>query len=265
MGNEFVKRGLGTDSTCKLCSREEGNTETSVHLFRDCQIARRVWACSDLGIRIEGDAHIGIEEWIINWLSYLEKLDDAEDKIVKYLATLWCLWLTRNRALNSGKEESKYGEVDGRIREACQIREGRPHFVVGRRYSCTATRVMVDAGWKSVGEAAVGWIAYVDEGGPGLTRSTKIGAESGLQAEALGVRDVLRWAHSQGILHLEVNSDCLQLILQLAGLEFEHHLISGVISDMRLLFPYFHCLSFRFVPRRLNKVAHGLAKRAMSD
>ncbi|XP_074300856.1 uncharacterized protein LOC141632188 [Silene latifolia] len=290
-GSEFVRRNIGVDPNCKLCLASDGFIETGAHLFRDCQIARRVWACSDLGIRTFGSDHVKIGDWIINWINYLRRLEDAEVKVNKFLATLWCLWLVHNhisfkgeqfhpqmffgiwsclvetalRALDIGNKERRGVEVDLCRDGLSRLREGRPFFVVGGRGGCEAIRVMVDAGWKSMGHVGIRWVAYGYDGSPVLSRGVRICAESGLQAEALGLRDVLRWAFSQRILHLEVNSDCLQLLHQIAGLEKEHHLIDGVIQDMRLLFPFFHCLSFKFVPRRFNKVAHTLAERAVSD
>ncbi|XP_074298368.1 uncharacterized protein LOC141629235 [Silene latifolia] len=103
MGAEFMRRNIQVDSSCKLCVDCEGLAETSAHLFRDCRIACRVWACSDLGIRTLGSAHINIGDWVINWIIYLRKTEDAEIKVIKFLATLWCLWLVRNRILFQGE------------------------------------------------------------------------------------------------------------------------------------------------------------------
>ncbi|XP_074266040.1 uncharacterized protein LOC141588499 [Silene latifolia] len=197
MGAEFARRKIAVDSTCKLCLDSEGLTETSAHLFHDCQIARRVWACSDLGIRTLGGDHIKIGEWIINWITYFRKMEDAEVKVNKFLATLWCMWLVRNRilfqgehfhpqmffglwscsvdttlrALESGKKERWGVGVEICAKDSCRLREGRPFFVVGGRGGCQVIRVMVDARWKSVGHATIGWVAYGDGGISLLSRS----------------------------------------------------------------------------------------------
>ncbi|XP_074290941.1 uncharacterized protein LOC141617674 [Silene latifolia] len=150
---------------------------------------------------------------------------------------------------------------DSLVRE---VRDRQPFYVIGGATSCISVKVMVDVGWKSVRNSAIGWIAYAHDGASLFTRSVKINAQYTLKAEALRLKDVLGWARKQGILHLEVSSDCLQLLLQLTRNEMAHHCTKGILDDMGLYFPYFHCLCFTFIPRRFNKIAHDLAMRAMS-
>ncbi|XP_074283671.1 uncharacterized protein LOC141608208 [Silene latifolia] len=73
------------------------------HLFRGCEVAKRIWACSELGIRTDCHPTVGIAKWVINWINYLDKIDDADRRMVRFLATLWCLWSCRNRVLFGGE------------------------------------------------------------------------------------------------------------------------------------------------------------------
>ncbi|XP_074283959.1 uncharacterized protein LOC141608513 [Silene latifolia] len=277
MGSSLAKRNFQVDPTCKICDAGEEILETRAHLFRDCGVVQRIWACPDLGIRVNCGPSMDIGEWVINWFKYLGKTEDAESKMIKFLGTLWCLWMyygiwrsTVDIALqardvgDSGGVASK-GIGRGSDSSVWEVCDGRPFYVIGGATSCNSVKVMVDAGCKSVRNAALGWIAYVHDGATLFTRSVKITAQSALQAEALGLKDVLGWAREQGILHLEVSSDCLQLLLQLAGDEMAHHFTKGLLDDMDLYFPSFHCLCFTFIPRRFNKIAHDLAMRAMSN
>ncbi|XP_074314724.1 uncharacterized protein LOC141649959 [Silene latifolia] len=76
----------------------------------------------------------------------------------------------------------------------------------------------------------------------------------------MGIRDLITWALGHNILHLDISSDCFQLLLQLAGVEIPHHLTKGLLQDIEHFFTFFHCLCFTFLPRHLNKVAHNLAR-----
>ncbi|XP_074318610.1 uncharacterized protein LOC141655428 [Silene latifolia] len=84
---------------------------------------------------------------------------------------------------------------------------------VGRFGSCRMMRVKVDSSWENSYAATFGWVAFGGSGDLFFEGSVKGRAESPLQAKALGVKEVLQWACGRGILHLEVSSDCLQLLL----------------------------------------------------
>ncbi|XP_074282453.1 uncharacterized protein LOC141606974 [Silene latifolia] len=114
-----------------------------------------------------------------------------------------------------------------------------------------------------LGVCGIGWVAYDEEGVMLLHGSMKITAESALHAEALGLLAVTQMAVEKGLLHLEVVSDCLALICQVAGYAGVNHVIKGVLQDIKGLYALFHCLSFSYIARNHNVVAHGLASRAM--
>ncbi|XP_074300150.1 uncharacterized protein LOC141631367 [Silene latifolia] len=292
MGSSLAKRSFQADPSCKICAAAEGIIEIRAHLFRDCGVVKRIKASSDLGIRVKCAPSMDIVEWITNWVTYLGKSEGADIKMIKFLGTLWYLLVVRNRvvfhedpfypqmfygiwrstmdivveAWEEGGKGRGVNSVVGRGLDCLsdELRDGQPFYVVGTASSCTTVKVMVDVGWKSVREAGLGWIAHGDDGTTLFSRSIKIKAQSALQAEALGLKDVLVWARDQGIRHLDISSDCLKLLLQITGVEMAHHLKRGIMDDMGSLFPFFHCLSFTFIPRRFNKTAHDLAKMAMS-
>ncbi|XP_074304925.1 uncharacterized protein LOC141639777 [Silene latifolia] len=161
------------------------------HLFRECEIARHVWAFSDLGIRDCQSLRMSIGKWIINWINYLGKLENAEFALVRFLATLWCLWTMENRIIFQGavfhlrmflnewfrvvglvdqvvnrvreeKESMAVGSYTLADNQILEIRESKPICVVGSPGSCTNVRIMVDAGWKSNTFAGIGWVAFGD-------------------------------------------------------------------------------------------------------
>ncbi|XP_074266596.1 uncharacterized protein LOC141589873 [Silene latifolia] len=135
-----------------------------------------------------------------------------------------------------------------------------PFFLVGEKGTYAPFRVKVDASWVSSFHASAGWIVYAPNGECYGTFAISFDAESALQAEAIGIREALRWAARSNLLHLDLSSDCLQLLLQLARVESLHHLVKGILLDIESDLLLFHCICFSFVPRHLNKVAHNLAR-----
>ncbi|XP_074272231.1 uncharacterized protein LOC141595809 [Silene latifolia] len=253
MGSSLAQRGFQADPSCKVCATEAGFMETRAHLFRDCSVAKRIW---DIGLST--GSHI----WVVR------------NRVVFQKATFhpqlfYGIWRSTVdivvKAWEEGEKVRGADRVVGGDLNCSPIepRDGHPFYVVGAAFSCASVKVMVDAGWKSVKEAAIGWVATADDGTILFSRSIKIKAQSALQAEALGLKDVLIWARDQGIRHLDVSTDCLKLLLQITGREMVHHLTRGILDDMGVLFPMFHCLSFTFVLRCFNKTAHDLVKKAM--
>ncbi|XP_074301345.1 uncharacterized protein LOC141632727 [Silene latifolia] len=278
VGKEFLKRNLLTDHSCHLCYMNRQEIESLEHLFRDCCVVSRIWAGSQLGLNTNWVSHLSIGEWIITWILYFEKLEESEQRILQFLATLRNIWVLRNNIIfrgtklyprlffencshlvsiairanqvrGEGKDDGTnltFGNV-----EDCHtwIRNCHHFYVIGKSGTCQTIRVKVDASWYRTYEAAIGWVAF-DMGG-------------NIQAEAMGIRRVLDWARDRGMLHLEVATDYLQLVYQIAGIERTHHLIKGILDDITSSTSCFHCLCFSFLPRGLNRIAHGLARQAI--
>ncbi|XP_074282973.1 uncharacterized protein LOC141607514 [Silene latifolia] len=264
------------------------------HLFRDCHVSRRLWASSELGICTDHASFLHIDTWIIDWILYLENVECREEQQIRFLATIWCIWSTRNQKLFQGVDfhpmmffnhwsqivstgiqaivvmEKGSCNVEGNSTplerdNVSWVRNSNPICVVGRIGDCGYVRVMVDAGWKGLDKAGVGWIAMSENGEIFNSTERKIKAESALQAEGLGVLLVLLWARERGLRHLEISSDCLSLVFQLACLERTHHLLKALLEDICDCFSSFHCLAFSYVPRRFNHVAHSFACKAMDS
>ncbi|XP_074289456.1 uncharacterized protein LOC141614610 [Silene latifolia] len=283
VGSEFVKRDLAWDSSCALCGTGRDTLETLDHLFRDCTISSRIWAGSVLGINVGQFPSLDVRTWIVNWIFYLYKLEDGVTLVVHFLAILVSLWNLRNdivfrggsfhhvvffsktrqmvtdvlQAINKPTNDSLhppgYGpeekdnlmDFDG----LQMLRMGRPVYSIGVSSSCSMV---------------FGWVVLGTQGDIRYEGSMRGRAESSLQAEALGIRKAIKWARQTSILHLEVSTDCLQLLTQWMGKATMHHHISGIFEEITSLSTAFHCFCFSYVRRNQNTRAHGLAKQAMS-
>ncbi|XP_074298926.1 uncharacterized protein LOC141629906 [Silene latifolia] len=295
VGSEFQRRNMGDDVLCGFCGTERSMLETVEHLFRDCDFSARVWAGSNLGIRVEGARHLTMTDWFIDWVLYLGKQEEGLKRVILFIAIIWGIWVIRNKVKfdglvtnfqvlsgalfdsikervhllgkqvdNKGSFKEPGGRAVGTVdRLKLDLRNGIPFHMIGQRGLCSALQIKVDASWDRSFKAAFGWVAYDAMGREYMRRQVSTRAESALQAEALGVRDVVSWARSGGVLHLEISSDCLHLINVIAESTKTDHLIKDLLEEFRSSARFFHCLSFCFIPRHLNSVAHGLARQAM--
>ncbi|XP_074315234.1 uncharacterized protein LOC141651419 [Silene latifolia] len=212
---------------------------------------------------------------------------------ILFLSMVWSIWRLRNEMIFAGKVFSIDFFFNIQASAACVAMEaenvtttratggyGRlhydpwdtsrsdianniPYFVVGDKGSCQSFRAKVDACWETSLHASLGWVVYSPTGECFRTFARSFTAESAIQAEAFGIRDLIKWAMGANIRHLDISSDCLQVVLQLAQVEVPHHLTKGLLQDIESCFTSFHCICFSFLPRRLNKVAHNLAKVEM--
>ncbi|XP_074267189.1 uncharacterized protein LOC141590497 [Silene latifolia] len=297
VGAEFERRHIPWNSSCCLCQPFCEAIETVDHIFKDCEITARVWAGSPLGVNTAQTRHNSARDWIINWILYLRTLDEWEVQTTRFLAIIVSLWNLRNNArfrgerfvseaffqvynrlvsdaLNAVKESksqevqgsndvTEYGQTDHTM-DLNTLRNGNPVYVTGTFGSCSMIRLMVDASWRKSCHASWGWVAMDSEGNVICNGSGRGFSDSPLQAEAIGVMKALIWARDCGFLHVEVSSDCLQLLFQWAGNGKRHYLIAGILDDINVLSANFHCLCFSYFCRERNAAADQLARRAMT-
>ncbi|XP_074287774.1 uncharacterized protein LOC141612924 [Silene latifolia] len=294
IGREFHRRNIEVDTSCSMCGGNQRVMETSEHLFRDCGLSSRIWAGSDLGIQVEGAWGVSISDWICNWIRFLSKREEGTREVILFIAILWAIWSVRNKikftdqvltsqgitnmvfkviqeqtnilwkSFTSRQHQTAHVIEEGTPQtEALAIRNGRPVCILGSPTGCAVVRMKVDASWNRNYETAFGWFASDATGRELDRRQARVRAESALPAEALGIRDIVMWAQERRIFHLDISSDCLQLVTQLAESEKGDHRITGILEDIRASFSFFHCLVFNFIPRRLNGLEHNLAKQDM--
>ncbi|XP_074283832.1 uncharacterized protein LOC141608369 [Silene latifolia] len=220
-GVNFARRNLGSGKGCHLCDFE--GLETMEHLFRDCPVSRRLWASSELGIRVENGVHLSIQKWMVQWIYFLGNLDEAKSRIIRFLAMVSCIWSIRNRVLFQGVPfhplmffrlwsnvvDTADKALKGRNKEKeCMVPgygndvsqkdewlqwswESKAVCVVGSLMLCDHVRIMVDAGWKDVATGGLGWVGLSSVGEIIFSGRKRVLVESALQAESLGIREVL--------------------------------------------------------------------------
>ncbi|XP_074306254.1 uncharacterized protein LOC141641494 [Silene latifolia] len=128
--------------------------------------------------------------------------------------------------------------------------------------SCSRSHIYVDAAWSTNLDAGFGGCIMLDNELGALFR-IKGRAQNAEQAEALAIREGLKWELSRNILHINIFSDCLQVLAQILKYSQLKHWTSNTVDDIIELASNFHCIFFAYVPRICNKATHRLAKRAI--
>ncbi|XP_074273086.1 uncharacterized protein LOC141596741 [Silene latifolia] len=293
VGAEIQKRNIAGQFHCRFCE-DEGSIETTDHLFRDCPISSRLWKASSLGINTYNDRCVTVKQWIVNWLHYFSGHKDNDFLVFSFICLVQAIWIARNKIIFNGEQVSIIGIIkmyeselgtslvalnsvldttrslryldDDNERIITRIKKGEWNKFFGESSNCETRFVCVDAAWKDDLLTGIGWSvssldSFSSERFVGNRFHYSTLAESAEQAEAIGIRQTLIWAKESGFLHLAVSSDCLQVILQIFGVVSRSHCSNAVILDILDLCPFFHCISFRFIPRSLNRLAHNIARR----
>ena len=92
------KRSINqVNPNCGFCKTQR---ETTQHLFRDCEISKRIWRAS-MGIVADQSAQLSIQDWIRNFLNLLreKKKDDEQNVEAEFISTLWGKWVHRNEII----------------------------------------------------------------------------------------------------------------------------------------------------------------------
>ncbi|XP_074300009.1 uncharacterized protein LOC141631206 [Silene latifolia] len=283
-GEGFLRRGFDGPFTCVLCDSQE--TESPDHLFRDCSFANRVWAGSLLGIRAQSGGNLSLRSWVCNWLSVLFKADNKHEACLSFLCTFWTIWVVRCRKIFDNTECSPIGAIllyqdslnlalsveDGKLgstvsqihmeEDLTKLRNGVSFPLIQSSVSCRRSNIYVDAAWSKELAAGFGGCIILDSNVVSEF-CMKGRAENAEQAEAMAIREALKWALSRNILHINIFPDCLQVLAQVLRFSQLKHWTRNTIGDIIDLAANFHCISFASVHRICNKAAHRIAKRAI--
>ncbi|KAF4390530.1 hypothetical protein F8388_006027 [Cannabis sativa] len=89
------------------------------------------------------------------------------------------------------------------------------------------------------------------------------GAVSPIFAEGQALLQSLKWCIDSQLSPKFVFSDCLNLVSKVNSAWQDNSALSGLVSQIRLLFSNFPDASLQYLPRQFNMDAHVLAKEAL--
>ncbi|MQM13529.1 hypothetical protein Taro_046455 [Colocasia esculenta] len=290
--DETVKgKGVPLCSKCSCCSNHQ--EESLIHLFFSSNIATQVWADLSLLLQFKNSEISDVADGVSSFLTHPELTTTAGRlKRCTFMAVLWEIWCSRNRARFQGNDMSVQHIINRSmlsIRAICisakfqkipqswlatlrQYNSGNgnmnamvPKIVRWLTPPPGRLKLNVDGAFKMTANEA---------GGGGILRDHKGNMvcafanpyhelKTSLHAEALALRDGLLMCCSRGAHDVLVETDSLNLV----------HIVTGQLPrpwDLSLILQKVAVITNRakaeitHVPREGNKVADCLAEFAFS-
>ncbi|XP_048498124.1 uncharacterized protein LOC125496647 [Beta vulgaris subsp. vulgaris] len=290
-GVNLRRRKILSDNPCPFCGREE---ESDTHLFRDCEITKRIWSCSNLGINATQASNLSIALWTRNWLWYFMKENSKDDeKTFEFMGILWSIWLIRNkktfnpnsqlvledafdimkqwkdRAWKISWEATRI--VNEEITNPAEDRTEQHYWSSNWSNQIEDATLIVDGAWKAneklkddPGTAAFGWV--IQEKSEEVAQGGKIiNANSAAQSEALGMLLCIKEGRKKEIRNLEVWTDSKILV---DGLRKTKNVLSTtktIILDIKKLAKNFNSFRILNVSRDKVKKANLIAVTARKE
>ncbi|XP_048503164.1 uncharacterized protein LOC125498892 [Beta vulgaris subsp. vulgaris] len=275
---------LQVDTNCRLCKTKR---ETTQHLFRDCEISKRIWKAS-MGIVTDQSAQISIQDWIRNFLNLLRKkkknADADQNAEAQFISTLWGIWVHRNeiifqetrtnpsrileiikdhnrRLLESNNKKTEQ-EKDS---NSSLITDGRQAIVwtVGKKTGNVMQTLVVDGAWANKKgnqwQAAIAW--KNKNGLLGEESASRIFANSPVQTEAYAILKALqdmKWKCSD----ITIHTDNIEVVQALTSQGRTNKNIAQIIVEIKRAASSYHFVSCIKVRREAVNLAHDLAAKA---
>ncbi|XP_074304372.1 uncharacterized protein LOC141639082 [Silene latifolia] len=245
---------------CPVCNHKP---ETSMHLFGECGGMGRVW--EGLGLELD---EVGRAERVREWVEAAWKELGGRERIV-FMVGCWAKWEARNTLVFEG-QRVRDDNIIRRVRDVVEkvwgtgegTRKGRSVADMDggwRKPETGLVKVNIDAG--VVEGVGTGWGGVCrDENGEvvwGYTEQRPVEMEpSEAEAEAMlsGVKEALK----KGCKRVIMESDCQTVIELLRNRKEGRSTLHSIVADILRLSENFESISWSFVRRHFNSVAHSL-------
>ena len=262
----IARRLRGFSSSCELCGFVE---DSDVHALFACPVAVEIWSNSDVDEELWGAGPLSAADRLQQVASMLD-----DPQMGEYLAILWEIWNERNRLIfGHGSSRGGRGSAARAVQFVRSFMEFKTQSLPKGRSAGTLAqepvwrppdsgtlRLNFDAG--QIGERGYGWGFVVrNQVGDILLMGVKQGdgfSEPEVE-EARACLFALRSVADYGYGRLEVEGDCLNLIGRLQTKAPPNNLLGYFISNSLSFISIFESISWKYIKRGGNKVAHALA------
>nr|GMD12674.1 uncharacterized protein LOC109155154 [Ipomoea batatas] len=260
---EFLRnRRVNCSEICYLCGV---GGESVSHLFTECAVALSCWSMINVNIPV-------ICTGFIDWLSFImNHLDQTSLSLV--LVICWKLWTARNHKLWNNQtsnakqiveESTAFLDAWKKVHASVPVIPTDKNTAHWEKPPLGVLKLNVDAAFnKDSNCMGMGFILRNHEGAFVAAKNIKwYGIYHSKEAEAIGVREALKWLKIMELDTVIIESDALLVTQGING-------VCGVSSfdlileDIRKLAKGFSCISFVFVKRSANSAAHLLARKAV--
>ncbi|KAK7269032.1 hypothetical protein RIF29_21747 [Crotalaria pallida] len=253
----LAEKGLDVDLICPQCGLEE---ESVTHAILQCEEAKRVWFASPVTVHIPDSVDLDFADWISNVLTRGEN-----DGIANVFNLMFALWRRRNVwAFQQSKMPIE--ETLGLAASWYAIKSPTTSvqdLVQSQNNDSQNVIVHFDASLKSGVGTGFGCIV-TDRQGHFLGAATSIDSEllDSKIAEASAFRWCLGVLEAIGITHVDIVSDCLELVQAWKRGGIYNTYFHALVKDCIGLYSSFISFNFKHKSRENNAAANMLANVA---
>ncbi|XP_019172068.1 PREDICTED: uncharacterized protein LOC109167502 [Ipomoea nil] len=258
-------RHVQIPDSCQICNVVG---ETDFHLFVICPLARNCWD-------ILGGVDYHSDNTFFDWLERIFSSKSDAD-ICLIISICWKLWEARNEKLwnhtilNASficlsvknfifewPKVNAYTVSNTRSTDSLTSWTRPPHGML---------KLNVDAALDSANKRmGFGFILRDHTGALVAARRLPwFSLHKPNEAEAIAVREALKWIRGTNIDNVLLETDCLQVVNSISVSHAFNSSFDLLVNDVRSIAAVFSNLGFLFAKRSANRVAHTLAREALS-
>ncbi|KAJ8766664.1 hypothetical protein K2173_001184 [Erythroxylum novogranatense] len=252
------------DDTCSICAKD---TETAFHVLYTCEFAQSVWLLSNVGWQINSS----LNEWLRGVITSYPQSQQEE-----IFMLIWSLWLYRNEVVWESRTHP-YRFILSRARTALTEWKTAKISSVGlssrplsfpacweapapSHFKCNVDVALLENGYYRLG--------MIIRNSQGQNCAGKLMTVSGWGdpqvGEVLCFREALSWIKSLAFFPICMETDCQVVTQFLTSTHSFSSYFSMIINDCKSLIQELSLISFAFVRKPANQVAHTIARAANS-
>ncbi|KAA3459024.1 reverse transcriptase [Gossypium australe] len=258
----LAKKKLAAESLCPLC--KEG-METTNHLVWSCGVLRQVW--DHFQFRTHQFDTLG--EAQVCFARFFIAADSHQKNIIAI--SIWSLWYRRNKLIHEGvkfKIEEVLGFIHGYLQDISLTQSNllnKVNHSLQTKWQAPelgTIKINFDASFHITDQTAISAVIARDNTGYILGAETYLFTDVAdpFVAEARACERAMLFAKTMGFRCLVVEGDALTVIKSIQRRGSDRSVIRSITHHIFLMGLEFEQISYRFVPRTANEVAHALVR-----
>ncbi|KAK8654528.1 hypothetical protein V6N13_128491 [Hibiscus sabdariffa] len=255
------QRTLQVRNTCPLC---ENAADTTSHFMFSCPSTMQILA--SVGLPPAPAIHNSeFRESFATW--FLQ--GDSRCQLLTAV-TYWAIWYARNKLVHEGSACSLTRSSTFIQAFICELDTlvalSKPspvsHVVKWSPPAGNSIKINFDASFNSTARTSISGVIARDSQGFILAAGTfpHTGIADAFTAEAVACERAVVFAQDLGFRSIIIEGDSLSVFKKVTSANFDKSVISPIIRDILSLRDLFQSVTFSFVGRQGNEVAHMLAK-----
>ncbi|XP_019161875.1 PREDICTED: uncharacterized protein LOC109158421 [Ipomoea nil] len=249
---------------CSICGLQD---ESLMHIFYSCPLALEVWRLSTIQL-----PNANIDEPIDVWFQQIFNSCDKQ-KLHVFAAVIYSIWQVHNEAVWEGLVRRPIGvwqlaaSTWQQWGQALDVTQLDMHVSVGEVGAASMFTCKVDGGIDTTfHKATFGAILTNAVGGfvAALNGDMHCVLDP-VMVEAEACKQALIWIRTRGVMEVQVQTDCLNIVQVLQSEKEDRTYLGSIIHECKQTVKDLPRCVFHYIPRSANQAAHALAKAVGSQ